>query len=346
MDLTVAPRLLVKTAFLLAVLVTGCVPTKPAGAFDEKKAPPAPDYSKPENWAALPDRADAADRVPKGEKDGQATAPVDVFFIHPTTYLGSRLSEKGWNAGLDDEKLNKKTDRTVEFQATAFNGTARVFAPRYRQTHIHNFVRKDRLEEAQRSLDLAHADVRAAFDYYLKNWNDGRPVIIAGHSQGSYHGMVLLKEYFDDGKPLSNKLVAAWLPGWPVADGFLKKIPPCRSPDEAGCYCSWRTYRRGYDRVKWLHGPNFTVTNPISWRTEPGRYVPKTESKGAVLIKFRTYPHLCDAEVRDGYLWTTKPKFRGSLFIRTSNYHPGDFNLFWFDVRANAAERTRAFLKK
>lgn len=341
-----SPFLLKKTIFAaLSIFMIGCKTAHPTGLFDEKTASALPDYSKNENWAALPDRADAADRTPEGAKDGQSTAELDVFFIHPTTLTGSKKGEKSWNGDLANQKLNQKTDKVIEYQATIFNGTARVFAPRYRQTHLHNFFRKDRPDEAKRSLDLAHEDVRAAFDFYLKNYNHGRPIIIAGHSQGSYHGMVLLKEYFD-GQPLAAQLAAAYLPGWPVPVDFLKKIKPCTTPEETGCVCSWRTYRRGYDKVKWLRGPNIIATNPINWSTEPGKFAPKKDSKGAVLTKMRCYPNLCDAEVHDGYLWTSRPKFPGSALIRTKNYHPGDLNLFYFDVRENAAVRTNAFLKK
>ena len=57
----------------------------------------------------------------------------------------------------------------------------------------------------QKKIDVAYADVKRAFDYYLENYNNGRPIIIAGHSQGSGHGMRILKEYFDD-KPHSKKV--------------------------------------------------------------------------------------------------------------------------------------------
>jgi hypothetical protein len=45
-------------------------------------------------------------------------------------------------------------------------------------------------------------------------------------------------------------------------------------------------------------------------------------------------------------LAVSKPKFRGSAFFIARNYHPGDFNLFYFDVRANAKLRAeRYFLR-
>jgi hypothetical protein len=43
--------------------------------------------------------------------------------------------------------------------------------------------------------------VKTAFLYYLQHYNNGRPIIIASHSQGATHGKRLLKEFFD-GKEL------------------------------------------------------------------------------------------------------------------------------------------------
>lgn len=54
--------------------------------FSENLIPSIPDYSNTENWAALSAINDQADQIPlKSDlKDGQATAKVDVFFLHPT----------------------------------------------------------------------------------------------------------------------------------------------------------------------------------------------------------------------------------------------------------------------
>ena len=92
---------------------------KPATAFTDTIAPPAPDYSKPEHWAALPERKDAADLTPEGVIDSQADAEVDVFFVHPTTYLNST----GWNAPIgypisSDEILKSMPDIPVCQSAT------------------------------------------------------------------------------------------------------------------------------------------------------------------------------------------------------------------------------------
>src|SRR5512139_1181819 len=91
---------------------------------------------------------------------------------------------------------------------------ARIYAPRFREAHISNYFTKDTIA-ALKAFDLAFQDVKKAFEYYLNNYNHGRPIIIASHSQGTTHALRLLKEYFED-KPLYNQLVAAYLVGMPI----------------------------------------------------------------------------------------------------------------------------------
>ena len=121
---------------------------------------------------------------------------------------------RAWNASLDSTALNDAVDAwPIRHQASIFNGAGRVFAPRYRQAHIRVFTLADSLSEA--ALRLAYTDVRAAFLHYLNHWDEGRPLVIAAHSQGSWHARWLLQEFFD-GKPLADRLVAAYIPGMDV----------------------------------------------------------------------------------------------------------------------------------
>ncbi|MCW3125935.1 MAG: hypothetical protein JWO03_1593, partial [Bacteroidetes bacterium] len=165
--------------------------------FDSMPAPPAPDYALAQNWAALPFHKDAADLVPQGiESVADSLKQIDVFYIHPTTYNHGTT----WNADVNDAAQNKIVDnRPVKYQATAWNGTCRVYAPRYRQAVLQSFFGPDKAS-GPKALDLAYMDVKRAFEYYLAHYNNGRPIVIASHSQGSYHARRLLKEFFDKGQ--------------------------------------------------------------------------------------------------------------------------------------------------
>jgi hypothetical protein len=312
------------------------------GAYSSTSVPPPPDYSRFENWAAHPEVKDYADKTPDASlEDLQKTAVADVFFLHPTTFL---KKSDAWNASVGDAKLNQKTDETTMLhQASIFNGAGRVFAPRYRQAHFRSFFSEEKTD-SEEALKVAYADVKAAFEFYLKNYNNGRPIVIAAHSQGALHGLRLVQEFFD-GKPLQNRLVAAYLVGWPVGKGEFQSLPPCLTPEQTGCICSWRSFVHGYLPKSFPRGDTIIVVNPLSWTTgkEPA---PKSLNEGTVLKSFdKIYPGIADAEVHDGILWVHKPKFPGSVFFTRKNYHIADFNLFYVSVRKNVQARVEAFMK-
>lgn len=327
----------------LGILLTSCASVKTDSVYKPETLSETPDYSTEYFWAALPGKIDDADKSPKGLKDLQNQSEADVFFLHPTIYTGKK-GDKDWNASVLDEELNKKVDeRTIRYQASIFNGAGRVYAPRYRQAHIKIYYQND-TALAQQVLGFAYLDIKAAFSYYLKHFNEGRPIIIASHSQGTTHAMQLIKEFFD-GKPLQNQLVAAYLVGMPVFKDEFEDIPVCQSSDETGCFVSWRTFKFGYD-PSWLTSDRVAVVNPLTWRTDTDM-APKSLNKGGVLKNFKkVHKEICDAKVvaDDGILWTHKPKFFGSFLLKTNNYHIADFNFYYINVRENAQERVKAFL--
>lgn len=321
-----------------------CATVKPVGVFTAT-ASDAPDYSDLAYWAAHPDKEDNADRVPKGvEKPMDLVDDVDVFFLHPTTYTGKRGQDQ-WNGSLKDPALNERTDgSTILYQASIFNGAGRVFAPRYRQAHLQAYFSQD-TASARKAFALAYQDVKAAFQYYLDHHNQGRPIIIAAHSQGTTHAGPLLSDYFD-GKALQEQLVAAYLIGMPVRKDYFEKIKACATPTSTQCFCSWRTFRREYLPSREAIGDEIAVTNPLSWSLDDS-YQPKTLNEGAVLRKFeKVLPQLVDAQVEQGVLWVNKPKFPGSFFFRTKRYHIVDLNFFYLNVRSNARRRAETWLKE
>jgi len=328
----------------LLLWTTSCV-VVPRSVTDTAVFEVQPDYANPDFWAALPQKEDPADRTPTPDLiNAQETAPADVFFLHPTSY-SSKRGELYWNAPITDAEINEKTDQSsILYQASLFNGAGRVYAPRYRQAHLQAYYTKDRAR-ALEAFSMAYEDVKSAFQYYLDHYNEGRPIIIAAHSQGTTHAKTLLKEFFD-GTPLSQQLVAAYLVGMPVESNFFEAIPPCETPEQTGCFCSWRTYKTGRYPKYNPENASIVATNPLIWTTAD-TYAPKTANEGAVLIKFeKILPKLSDAQVHQGLVWIKKPRFPGSFFYWKPNYHVGDYNLFYINVRNNAILRVNTFLKR
>lgn len=324
---------------------TACSSVVPIGNYASQEQPTAPDYQNPDHWAALPTKMDEADKTPDGIKNRQDSAAVDVFFLYPTIYSGTKKYQTGWNAPIDNEEFNKSVDEsTIRFQASVFNGAGKIYAPRYRQAHINAYYNQDKAS-AKAAFDLAYSDLKKAFQYYLDNYNNGRPIIIAAHSQGTTHGKKLVKEFFD-GTPLQKQLVAAYLVGIQVENDQFENINACQYSSETGCFLTWRTWKRGVFPDDHNTENNIVVTNPLTWTTE-NSYAPLTLNKGGVLRQLdKTYKGLADAEIIDGVLWTNKPQFFGDFLFTRDNYHIADYNFYYLNVRENAIERAATFLKK
>ena len=318
------------------------------GIDDLQKVPSAPDYAQMKYWIAHPNQEDLADLVPgKGQlAEYQETADVDVFFVYPTIYSKKQSPENPWIADVNDEKLNKKiAASTIQYQSSVFNGSAKVYAPLYRQAHLGIYYADD-LKLKVEALEFAYQDVRKAFKYYLDNFNNGRPIIIASHSQGTTHATSLIREFFD-GQKLQEQLVAAYLVGMPIREKSFDSIIPCETPGEVGCWVSWNTYIRDYYPPAHDFWYNEAVsTNPLSWKRD-STYVSWGSNKGGILKNFKKIrPGLSDAQNKDQMVWINKPKFFGNFLIGWDRYHVVDYNLFYLNIRENVELRVENYLKK
>lgn len=324
-------------------VLSSCTP-RYASYISTYEVPPAaatPDYRNLYYWAAHPWKEDPSDSLPNGLTDRVRDTLVDVFFIHPTTYTRKR---EGWNADINDAELNVKTDySSILYQASVFNQHARIFAPRYRQGHLGAFFADSSVSGPV--FAEAYNDIRAAFQEYMKEYNHGRPIIIAGHSQGALMAERLLREFFD-GKDLRKQLVAAYVVGWPVMRNYFQELRVCSTPQQTGCFCSWRTFQEGYQPGYIEKEPTTAyVTNPLNWSTD-GDYAPRELNKGSVLRNFsQVIPNTTDARVNGGVLWVKKPRFPGSVLFLSRNYHIGDINLFYMNLRENVEQRIYSFLR-
>ena len=322
------------SASLLCFSILSFSKPKALPTFNASEQTVAPDYSNPKYWSALPFRKDAADLTPKSEKwISDSLKQVDVFYIYPTLYSKGTT----WNADVDNGKLNKRLDNLpVKYQASVFNQVGRVYAPRYRQAIVKCFY--DTSQNATNALDFAYEDVKKAFEYYLKHFNNGRPIIIASHSQGTTHCRRLLKDFFD-APEMKSKLVCAYVVGYEVNRESYQLLTPCSVATETNCYVTWSTFKDGYEYNDVLRYFGNVCVNPVSWKTDTSR----VSSCGGVLLnvnkkkKFTTEAHI------NGTYLSAKTNL---TFMKKKNVlHLVDYNLFWWDIRKNASLRVQEYLK-
>jgi DUF3089 family protein len=315
-------------------------------------------------WAAWPGRASPADEVPPGVTEVPASdRTTDVFFIHPTTYLTSSVS----NARYDEPGATRTRleQGVLRFQASAFNGCCRIYAPRYRQASLGAFLKTEDAAPATAAYGLAYADVQRAFDYYIAHENHGRPFILASHSQGSLHAMRLLQERIA-GRPLQPQLLAAYIIGYYLPLEIEHAgVPVCHGAQDTGCLIDWNTVAaaaeegpRGANRLIWLDGRYQPIggrrrvcVNPLSWVSDGE--APALLNLGALpavrpgAALRAPVPELTGARCDGGLLkvslpWSERRAFANVLTLFGS-YHVFDYNLFYLNIRSNAAARVAAY---
>ncbi len=300
-------------------------------------------YAVEENWAALPFKENLSYWTPKKStlKNNQTNVQIDVFFIHPTTDIyGLKVSG---NTKIDNQRVNKKTDElSIKYQASVFNETCKVYAPRYRQAVLHNFFSRNS-NKSKAAFDLAYSDIKAAFEYYLANYNHGRPIIIAGHSQGTMHAARLLKEYFDN-KPLQKQLVVAYLIGYPIYANEFQSLKVNGDADSIGGFVSYNTFLMGADNFFTEKYKNAVVVNPLNWKTDK-QFVDASKHLGGIKTnKEQIFPNLFGAKCGNGILEIQKPNVSGYVPLVKNNYHLYDYALFYMNLRENIAHRANLYI--
>jgi hypothetical protein len=308
------------------------------------QSPAAPDYSHLDYWAASPYKMDTSDKIPEGLNDEETDKKADVFFVHPTSYF-DEADTASWNAWLSDPVVNGETDyKSILFQSSVFNGSCRVFAPRYRQANMEVFYKMG-TPEATAAFDLAYSDVKTAFLYYLQNENKNRPIVIASHSQGTLHAIRLLQEFFDD-LPLQNQLVCAYILGYRIKKDAFKSIKVSEKPNQTGCFAGWRSYEKGEipDRVLAENGDCICV-NPLTWTTSV-EWVTKDLHQGIMNGFDKIIPHTVAAgiEPKTKILWVESPDVIIEGMKKGKDLHVYDFNLFWLNIRENVKLRIDKWL--
>lgn len=307
--------------------------------FSSQSPPLSPNYNNTSAWAITPN---TYPENLKQKQTNKAILQADVFYIYPTLNIDKK--DVRWNVPIDDANQNVKViNKAVYFQASAFLNAGKLYVPYYRQAHIRSFSHFE--NGGKEALNLAYSDVKNAFKTYLEKYNNGRPIIIASHSQGTTHAIRLLKEFFD-GKPIQHQLIAAYIPGIAIKKNQFKNIHLMKTPTEVGGYVTWNTYKKNYYPKKYYElFKGSEVSNPVTW--DESNTSLRSNHKGFLFSNNKLYTQALQVTVKDGILWTSLPHFPYRLFVLgKKRYHEGDINLFWEDIRENASLRVKSFFEK
>lgn len=325
-------------SMLLLVVFYSCKTAYQVQDFTKQNIPSAPDYSDENSWAVLPTKY--SNDLQKFALDDLESLEADVFYVYPTLLLGKK--DVRWNTPIDDQvQRDQIINSAVKYQASPFATSGKIYVPVYRQAHIKSYSLYNK--GGKQAFEIAYKDVKKAFKYYLNYYNNGRPIIIAGHSQGTNHATQLLKDFFD-AKPLQKRLIAAYIPGMGIKPNEFKTIKPMTKPNETGGFVSWNTRKKNSYPKKKDAFKGAVTTNPITW--DDAKTTTLEQHKGFLYSNDKMYRQALIIEITDGMVWSTNPKFPMRFFMSfMKNYHIGDINLFWQNIKENVELRTNTWLR-
>lgn len=322
----------------------------PKTPFQIAAPPRPPDYGAREAWAAWPD---------KGAGEGEA----DIFYIHSTTHYSST----SWNASINDAAANHILKETaLPNEAGPFVGLGPIYGPRYRQATLFAFFTHKFDGVAARR--FAYQDIRRAFQAFLRDIDDERPIVLVGYGQGGLEVLRLLEEFFQLDEDLRSRLAAAYVIGQATPMRLfqtqLKETPPCEGPNSVRCIISYIDYEPRFDEemerarrrsMTWTAdgdlaasaGAPLLCVNPLTWTMTETHVGPESHigAASATGIRFGEKPpsvtHALGAKCVDGIL-VVDPPVQDYLRRRAwfgAKWRAQNFNLFYFDLAADARRR-------
>lgn len=296
------------------------------------------DYSKQCHWLSLPTSCRKA---------------VDVFYLYPTTVQTFDEDEKHV-CKIDNVSMVAGANISLRVQASAFETVGNIYAPYYRQANITVLSlpakEKDSIMES-----IPKSDVFAAFDYYIQNYNLGRPFLLASHSQGSTLMLYLLSEYMKEHPNVYHRMIAAYVIGYSVTLETLAQNPHLKfaeGPDDTGVIISYNTEAPGVEEQNPVLSPGSIAINPINWTREETLATAQENlgsqlisKEGEVLATVKNYADACVNKTRGVLICSTiDANTLPSGIFPKGVYHSFDYPFYFYNIRENAANRTKIFL--
>ena len=298
--------------------------------------PAAPDYADSSNWAYW--------------QIGQEKN-VDLFLLCPTVFSGNAGQ---YNFSLSDTETRQNFLGALNMERGIYETTCRMYAPYYRQAGLNVYTMEE--TEAAPYFAIAYQDVKKAFSYYLEHENKGRPIVLAGFSQGADMALRLLKDFFSNPE-YQNRLVAAYIIGWRVTGEDLQKYPflkMAQGETDTGVIVSFNSEAPEVGSSIIVPDSSLGI-NPLNWKTDD---TPADASlnQGACFTSYsgeiqQEIPHLTGA-----YLDPTRGTLKipditpeqyppGLSIFEPGVYHLYDYQFFYRNLQENVGVRVSQFIQ-
>ncbi len=338
-----------KLVLLTVMLLLGVATLASAAAAASIKAT---NYAKHSHWLALP---------PTNPKR------VDVFYLYPTCYERPDASAPIICA-VNNAAMMRGARVAYSRQSTAFAPYANIYAPYYRQADSAARAALPPAEQVKIVAGAPTVDGIAAFAYYIKHYNHGRPFILAGHSLGSNVLANLLAKYMKKHRAVYKRMIAAYVIGYSITPRYLAANPIlkfAKGASDTGVIVSWNTEAPTVEGTNPVILPGGIAINPITW-TRKQTEATAAQNLGSIELDPATGRPVLDAEghiLRVLNLADARvDKAKGVIICSSINpavppyympggfpqgvLHPFDYPFYFFDIRANAANRTRHYFSR
>lgn len=289
----------------------------------------APNYAERKNWY-------------KGEFT--TNKRVDVLFFAPTSVDGDR------NMNTGDAAQRAAIDYWAAVANELFGESCDVYVPYYRQVGMGSWGTPSFAGRYATAL----SDAQAAFDYYMKYCNNGRPFILAGHSQGALLVYSLIKSRINaTNYPL---LVAAYPIGYKISKSEVESCPyiiPARGATDTGVCVS---YHSAATAAASMFPTSYININPMNWSTDTLTAPASAnlgsvffDSNGRIVREFKgVITARLDADRKCVVVSGLKPKdlykpYLGRHHFALGNYHLSDLSIFFRNVQQNVEDRIRSY---
>jgi hypothetical protein len=214
----------------------------------------ATDYAIARHWLSLPSPV-------------EIKHDIDVFYLYPTSWAKVDTVNDPNICAIDNPIMLTYAKGAFLRQASLFDTIANIFAPYYRQADA-NYTFSLSAEEQEKLIGGVPAtDAKAAFDYYINNFNNGRPFILAGHSQGSNVLLYILSDYMKEHPDVYNRMIAAYVIGYSVTQEYLTRnnLNFAEGPDDTRVIISFNTEASNIANGNPVVKEGALVINPITW---------------------------------------------------------------------------------
>ena len=262
---------------------------------------------------------------------------VDLFYVVPTCiwdYTDS-LGQTRHHMDIFNTEQRALTDPSIQLAKSVLADSCNFFSPYYRQISMDSWLTLDTALIEER-FKLAYQDVADAFHYYMEHDNQGKPFILAGHSQGAKAVIELLKREMTP--DISRKLIATYAIGYTVTPEELagySTLRPAQDSIDTGVLIGFNSVTRP-DAVSPLFRDNVVCINPVNWRTDA---TPATSYQGFTVAQDTTIHTLIVTGIDEEQYFIPSV----AALLPKGNLHVQEFNLYNEDLRKNVLQRIRAF---